>query len=234
MPLPGFTVEEEVVGKKLSFDAIRLEDYLDSATELRATDEAIDQVSDVIHRYCERKPEICNALSGGSNFNLLVYEGDIEVVSKLLARSLEFEKYEAVHAFRSRNDDEVVTVTYGEILQDTDIDLELDDVSWSDLSNESVDVDAALQEAIPSGFDTPDFSVDKFQNFVFDYVKPAVDEGGWEGGNAWLINLGLHELRNGNYQEASYAFDGARLGLTKHPIFEEESPLHQYFNNAHG
>lgn len=232
MTLPGFKADEAVVGKKLSFDAIRLEEYFDSAIELRATEEAIEQVGDVIRQYYERKPEIRNATWGGSNFYLLVYEADIDVVSKLLGRILEFEKHDAVHTFKPRDDDDVVTVTYEEILQDTNVDVELDDVSWDDLSDESTDVDGAIQDAIPAGIEAPDFSLDKFRNFVSDYVKPAVDEGGWQGGNAWLINLGLHELRNGNYQEASYAFDGARLGLTKHPIFENESPLHQYFNSC--
>lgn len=232
MPLPGFTVDDEVVGRKLSFDAIRLEDYLDSASELRATDGAIEQVGDVIHQYCERKPEICNALSGGSNFYLTVYEGDVEIISKLLAKILEFRKYEPVHGFRQRKDDEAETVTYEEILQGADIDVELDDVSWDDLSDESVDVDAAIREKIPDGIENLSFSSGKFREFVFKYVKPAVDEGGWQGGNAWLINLGLHELRNGNYEEASYAFDGARLGLTKRPIFEGESSLHKYFNSC--
>lgn len=232
MPIPGFRVVDAVVGKRLKFDAIWLEKFIDPATELRATDDTNDYIREAISQYCGRKPEICNATYGGSSFNLLVYEDDIEVVSKIIARELEFEIHEAIHAFKPRDEHDLEKISYRDIFKDSDIDIELDDVSWDDISDKSVDVEAAVREAIPEGIETPEFTTEAFRDFVFDHVKPAVDEGGWKGGNAWLINLGFHELRNGNYQEASYAFDGARLGLTKHSIFENESPLGQYLNRC--
>lgn len=232
MPIPGFEVAEELVGKRLSFDIYRLENKLNSQIKLETTEKSINQIRNIFSQYYEYKPEIRNAVYGGSHLSATIYEDDLNVVSKMLGQNMEFKVCDTVANPWSKNEYETTTITYEEVLDEIGTNIKLHDVSWDDLSSKSVDIEAVIQNNTPSGIEEVDFSVDAFYEFMHNYIKPAVDEGGWRGGNAWLINIGLHELRNGNYQEASYAFDGARIGLTKSTNFNGESPLGSYLDSC--
>lgn len=218
-PLPGFVVESAVVGVELNFDAIRLEEkeYFpesDYIPQIRLTSRSTEGVKEVLKQYHGDKPEIEQATYSSSRFRARAYEEDSKVLVGLLADQLSF-KFEEVIPGRDSHSSER---TYEELVDDPNS--AAAEVSWDAISNTHLDIEDELHEQIPDGVTDGEFTHSSYIDYTFGPVSDAVNAAGWSGGHAWLINLGIHELRNGRYQAAAYAFEGAKDGLTKHRLWD--------------
>lgn len=220
--LPGFTLSDGLVVKKLDFDLYRLDNICPNKIEGEPVDsgvpkECVDEIIDVFHQYYEYKPEIEKNNPGATYFSLAVYEEDAPIVARKLAEKI---RIYISPVFQSA-DIGVRKYSYKEFLQEFSEENHELEVSWNELSDTEIDPDKVIQNEIPNGIEKLSFEFEDYQKFVSEYVFPVIQQTEWRGGNAWLCNLGFRELRNGRYKSAAYAFEGARIGLTKHSLWEE-------------
>lgn len=193
----------------------------------KLTDTAREAIVDIIDGYYERRPAIEEEVPiGAEYFAFRVLSEDVKVVSRLLAAELEI-KFEIPDWNPEEPPD---SLGYVDLIGDA---ITVSDASWDDLPETTFDAEEAIAEAIPDGHTNPDFSYDDYLDYMNGYLVPAIQEAGWKGGHAWLLNLGMQELRNGRYEEAAYAFEGAKDGLTKHSLFGKsriQSPVKRALN----
>ncbi len=221
---PGFQFSEKLVAGRLDFDIVRLEDderfHRGERTNgiWKFTDEAREAIVAVIDEYYDRRPTIEEPISIGSeNFAFRILAEDAEHISHLLAADLEI-RFDISDFSPSTPVENPDSLPYLDLISDV---ATVRDTSWSELPETSFDVEEVLKMAIPKGHTEPDFFHDDYLDYMLEYLVPAIQDAGWRGGHAWLMNLGMEELRNGRYEEAAYAFAGAKDGLTKHSLFDE-------------
>jgi len=221
---PGFQFSEKLVAGRLDFDIVRIEDedhfQRGDRTEgiWKLTDETREALVDIIEEYYERRPSIEETVSVGSErFAFRVLPEDAEHITQHLASDIEI-KFEIPDFSPSKLDDNPDPLPYSDIISDN---ATVQEVRWNELPDTTFNVEEEIDAAIPEGHTEPNFFHDDYVNYVLDYLVPAVENAGWRGGHAWLLNLAMQELRNGRYEEAAYAFEGAKDGLTKHSLFGE-------------
>ncbi|RYJ13397.1 hypothetical protein ELS19_05070 [Halogeometricum borinquense] len=216
--LPGFEIRDNAVGIKVGFDPIRLEQDssitldgdLDDGRYVLSSD-CHDAIESICDTYYEKHPEIRD-FSWGTILSLRCIEEDAEILCKLLAQEIII----SVSAFG-----EECKFTYEELLEKGNYEFDIGSASIDDFSDIELDVDDLLEKETPNGISNPTFTHDNYLTFMSDYVRPVVSRSGWSGGNAWLINNAIRELRNGRFEAAAYCFEGSRLGLTKHSNFDQ-------------
>mgnify|MGYP006273866913 FL=1 len=221
---PGFQFSEKLVAGRLDFDIVRLEDderfHRGDRTDgiWKLTDEAREAIVAVIDEYYDRRPAIEENVSVRSeSFAFRILEEDAEHISQLIAADLEI-RFEIPDFSPSGLDENPDPLPYSDLISDV---ANVQDRSWSELPETSFDVEEDIEAAIPEGHSEPNFFHDDYLDYVLEFLVPAIQDAGWRGGHAWLLNLGMQELRNGRYEEAAYAFAGAKDGLTKHSLFDE-------------
>lgn len=222
--LPGFELSEEHIAGRLDFDTIRLasDDRFDRGDrtdgEWKLSDAAREAAITIINNYYERRPAIEEEVHiGAKRFAFRVLSEDVKIVSQLLAVELEI-RFEVSDFIPSNPEEEPDSLEYTDVIGDI---VTVPDASWGDLPETEFDVEEAFTAEIPDGHTNPDFSHDDYLDYMNGHLVPAIQEAGWKGGHAWLLNLGMQELRNGHYEEAAYAFEGAKDGLIKHSLFGE-------------
>ncbi|WP_424016237.1 hypothetical protein ACOZ4N_00270 (plasmid) [Halorientalis pallida] len=221
--LPGFERDADIVGSKVDFDPIRLEqdetivpDGIGRGGRYRIADDCIDSIKDILHFYYDRKPGIREFSWGGAQISFRAYNEDIEPLCKLIAA-------EMVIAIETGFFDEssLTEVPYSEVVESGDYSVDVDSVSLDDILDFQADIEEEIDDAIPDGLSNIEFSNEQYNKYFSEHIHPVVSRSNWKGGNAWLINSGIGNLRNGRYQSAAYCFEGARIGLTKHSLFND-------------
>jgi hypothetical protein len=231
----GFEITEKLVGYDVSFDIIRIEnkgvleditDYEGHEYRLDMCQQSANAIECVIDKYYEKKPEIRKSTTGGriKIFRFRAYYEDIEPLLDILSYCivLQIEVFNPSYSKRheggirvSEMSEKGGKIKYSKILEESGC--SIGEPSWDRLSDKSIDVEEHLEEKIPDGYDSPKFTEDRFRNFVYDRIKPELHHTDVPEGTAWQINLGIHELRKGRYEEAAYAFDAVRNSICKSP-----------------
>lgn len=220
--LPGFETRNAIVGKEVVFEP----EWLKGESEInlgnsdlagsiyRISEECGDPVKGVLESYYSKKPEL-REFTFGTRIVFRAYDEDVETLSKLVAQEIVI-SVESGQMGRT----EVSNHSYPEIVGEHEFDERGSELTLDDISEVQLDVDKLVEDCIPEGFDEAIFSRDRYFEYL-GYVTPLVKQSDWEGGHAWLMNVGFRELRNGRYKSASYCFEGSRLGLTKHSHFPD-------------
>ncbi|NHN63674.1 restriction endonuclease [Haloarcula sp. JP-Z28] len=236
MVFPGFSISDNIVGKSVSFDTIRLEEYGelqhhwegDLPPQVRLTSEAQDAIKCVLDKYYQRYPELRDWYPPGStSFKFPVREADIDPLLNCLAHCIVLRLTPGAPSEFSSS--EPRTLLYSEFLID-DLDYSINPPDWSQLDDSEMNVQAEIENQIPDGYDSIELTQEKFREYVYDVLRPIATESDWPEGAAWSINLALHELRKGRYQEAAYAFAAVRNSVTKSPTPVEETDYTQLLN----
>lgn len=222
---PGFELDEFRVGMKLSFDTIRLEQdsafkstlKIDSVLKISLTENSREAIGLLIREYYEKNPEITHYIGGGETFHMIVKEKDTEIVLQFLLFCLELELTSGV---LPQNQD-TTKIRYIDALEDID-GYEASAPTWDDLWDRNIDVDEIIRKQVPDGPEPISISKSRYREFVENNVLPPLGESDWPEGAAWSINLALHELREGRYTEAAYAFEAVRNSITKSPTPVQE------------
>lgn len=236
MVFPGFSVSDNIVGKSVDFDTVRLEGYgelqqdweSDSPPQVRLTSEAQDAVECVIEKYYQRHPELRDWFPpGGTTFKFPVREADVEPLLNCLAHCIVLRLTPSV-PFEFASEDPK-TLLYSEFITE-ELGYSVNSPDWDQLDDSEIDVQAKIESQIPDGYESIELTQERFQEFAFEILRPLAKESDWPEGAAWSINLALHELRKGRYQEAAYAFAAVRNSITKSPTPVEEMEYTQLLN----
>lgn len=235
MTYPGFEVSNNFVGKTVSFDSIRLEEcdeiqaQLTSRypAEVKLTEESQQAIYCIIDHYYKKNPRLRNWYPPGEMmFSFVAKEHDVDPLLDCLSHCIVLRLATNIPIGVENKE---TTYLYSSFLSDG-LGISLDPPSWDKLSDEPFDVEAEIQELIPDGIEEVDITKEKFRKFVFDKLHPITSTSSWPEGAAWSINLALHELRKGRYEEAAYAFDAVRNSVTKPPTPFEELEIRDLLN----
>lgn len=235
MTYPGFEVSDNIVGKKISFDTIRLESTKpinkriedDIPAKLTITDDSRDEVINLIEDYFERNPEIEYFMAGSSeSFRFVALDPDVEPLLDMLVNKIVLRISPMTFG---KGDHGEIKVDLLEII-DEDFDYCVGNPSWDRLTEAEIDVEEIIKDQIPDGPDSTSITKERYRDFIFDLIAPITRNSNWPEGAAWSINLALHELRNGRYEEAAYAFDAVRNSITKSPNPVDDTEITELLN----
>jgi len=235
MTYPGFEVSDNIVGKKISFDTIRLESTKpinkriddDIPAKLTITEDSRDKIITLFEDYFERNPEIEYFMAGSSEtFRFVALDPDVEPLLDMLVNKLVLRISPMTFGKGNQSD---IDVDLLEVISE-DFNCSVGAPSWDRLTETEINVEEIIKDRIPDGPDSISITKERYRDFIFDSIVPITENTNWPEGAAWSINLAIHELRNGRYEEAAYAFDAVRNSITKSPNPVDDTKITDLLN----